>query len=77
MQQVKGEDGQPDFVVSLGELCRWTGYSDGRLLQLAREGVVIRQSRGRYVLRASVRNVIQRARERAPVLTIQDLCIDL
>lgn len=64
MVEVVGEDGGTDFLVGLGELCRWTGYSDEWIRQLAKEGVVRRRGRGRYLLRASLRGLLDRARER-------------
>ncbi len=78
MVEVRGDDGQPDYEVSLSTLCSWTGYSNGRLLQLAKAGVVRRQGRNRYLLRASISGLFQRARERNQDRSLdQILTVDL
>ncbi len=73
MLEVTGDDGEPDFLVGLGELCRWSGYSDQTILRLAKEGVVRRRARGRYLLRASIQRLLDRARERQEASPPPDL----
>ncbi len=73
MVEVTGDDGQPDVLVGLRELCQWTGYSDEWILKLAREGVVRRRSRGKYLLRGSVRGLFDRAREHQQTSSLSEL----
>lgn len=51
---VLGEDGKPDFEVSLTTLCTWADCSDETVLKHAREGVIRRYGKGRYRLREAL-----------------------
>jgi hypothetical protein len=59
---MKPNDVNADPLVGLAELSEWTTYTGARLRQLAAEGVVVKQGRNRYALRASIRGIIERLR---------------